>query len=359
MPTVSLCLIVKNEEATLGRCLESVHDLVDEINIVDTGSTDRTVEIARRYTDRVFHYEWPDSFAEALNVSFSKATQEYIFYLDADDVLLPKDREAFRQLKETLDPEIDAVSMFYDYGKDEYGNVSLRYRYYRLVKRSRNFRWVGDCHQHLPVSGRTLQSDIAVTHRRIKHAAGRTLGIYRKKWERGDAFAVRDYFYYGNELREGGCCEEAIGMYAKHLAHPEGWVDDRIFACIYTADCYRTLNDPENELVFLFKSFEHGKPRAEALCRIGDWFARKNDQRTAIYWYETALRTPPDPDQWSFSYPAYHTWYPQLQLCVCHYKLGDLESAYEHNEEAARYRPDDPHVKHNREWLGARLGISS
>ena len=61
MITVSLCMIVKNEEDVLARCLDSVHDLVDEINIVDTGSDDKTVEIAKRYTDRVFFFPWNGS----------------------------------------------------------------------------------------------------------------------------------------------------------------------------------------------------------------------------------------------------------------------------------------------------------
>ena len=65
MITISLCMIVKNEEAILARCLDSVADLMDEIIIVDTGSDDRTKEIARRYTDQVSDYVWEDDFADA------------------------------------------------------------------------------------------------------------------------------------------------------------------------------------------------------------------------------------------------------------------------------------------------------
>ncbi|THF79874.1 glycosyltransferase family 2 protein [Cohnella fermenti] len=357
MLTVSLCIIVKNEETTLGRCLESVRDAVDEINIVDTGSSDRTVEIASRFTDRVFYYEWPDSFAKALNKAFSYATMDYILYMDADDVMLPKDRDAFLELKRTLDSSIDVVSMFYDYGTDEYGNVSLRYRYNRLVKRSRNFQWHGDCHQYLAASGKTLNADIAITHRRIKHATGRTLNLFRKKQQRGETFDARDYFYYGNELRENGHHAEAIEAYKTHLSRQDAWVDDKIYSCINSADCHRYLNDRGNELTMLLKSFEYGAPRAEAVSRIGDHFNHAGQFKTAIYWYELALRTRPAPDQWSFSYPAYYTWYPHLQLCVCYFKVGDLRTAYEHNEEARKYRPDDGSVKHNRKWLGERLGI--
>ena len=86
MVTISLCMIVKNEEDVIGRCLDSVSDLVDEINIVDTGSTDRTKEIVAKYTDRIFDFEWIDDFSAARNFSFQQATRQYILWLDADDI---------------------------------------------------------------------------------------------------------------------------------------------------------------------------------------------------------------------------------------------------------------------------------
>ena len=104
MITVSLCMIVKNEEDVLARCLESAKPVADEIIIVDTGSTDRTREIAREFTDNVCEFPWIDDFAAARNFSFSKATMEYCMWLDADDILLPADRDAFLTLKETLPP---------------------------------------------------------------------------------------------------------------------------------------------------------------------------------------------------------------------------------------------------------------
>ena len=127
MITISLCMIVKDEEEVLARCLDSVKDIVDEIIIVDTGSTDRTVEIAKRYTDRIYHFPWTGSFSEARNHAFSYATMQYTLYLDADDVILEEDRKKFLELKKTLDPAVDSVSMYYNAGLDDHGNVTLRY----------------------------------------------------------------------------------------------------------------------------------------------------------------------------------------------------------------------------------------
>ena len=85
MITVSLCMIVKDEEEVLDRCLSGMKDLVDEMIIVDTGSKDRTKEIAGRYTDKVFTFEWTDDFSAARNFSFSKASMEYCMWMDAKE----------------------------------------------------------------------------------------------------------------------------------------------------------------------------------------------------------------------------------------------------------------------------------
>lgn len=87
MITISLCMIVKNEEDVLERCLRSAEGVADEIIIADTGSTDQTKEIARRCGAKVYDFVWKDDFAAARNFAFSKATCDYLFWLDADDVV--------------------------------------------------------------------------------------------------------------------------------------------------------------------------------------------------------------------------------------------------------------------------------
>ena len=99
MITFSLCMFVLFEDAILSRCLATVADLVDEIVIVDTGSTDATKEIAARYTDKIYDFQWIDDFSAARNFAFSKATKEYIYTADADEVISQENRQKFLQLK--------------------------------------------------------------------------------------------------------------------------------------------------------------------------------------------------------------------------------------------------------------------
>ena len=95
--TISLCMITKNEDLFLEQCLNSVKNLVDEIIIVDTGSTDRTKEISRKFTDNVFDFEWCDDFSAARNESLKHATGDWILVLDADETISEKDHHTIKE----------------------------------------------------------------------------------------------------------------------------------------------------------------------------------------------------------------------------------------------------------------------
>ncbi len=99
MPEISLCIIVKDEADYLAGCLESAKDVVDEIIVVDTGSTDNTKEIARQFGAKIFDFTWVNDFSAARNFSLSKATKDWILYLDADERLTEKSKEIINELK--------------------------------------------------------------------------------------------------------------------------------------------------------------------------------------------------------------------------------------------------------------------
>ena len=210
---ISLCMIVKNEENVIDRCLNSVKNVVDEIIIVDTGSTDNTVAKAENLGAIVYKFKWIDDFAEARNYSFSKATKDYILWLDADDILEDDDVKKLEELKVNLDQSVDSVMMNYVLQVDKYGNSIYSLKRNRLVKRSRNFRWIGYVHEYLEVYGNIIQSDINIVHKKDKEYTSRNLEIYEKKISSGIELSIRDILYYGNELYDNGRYDDAIYSY--------------------------------------------------------------------------------------------------------------------------------------------------
>ncbi|MDW8208455.1 MAG: tetratricopeptide repeat protein [Chloroherpetonaceae bacterium] len=139
-PRISLCMIVKNEERFLRNCLESVRGVVDEIVIVDTGSTDGTLDIAREYGAKIVHHPWNDDFSEARNVSLAHATGDWALWLDADEELAPETRHLLRPTVENASDEIGGfMIMFRNWlsspQRDPEGEMAVHHacRLFRLV----------------------------------------------------------------------------------------------------------------------------------------------------------------------------------------------------------------------------------
>ncbi len=351
MITISLCMIVKNEEDSLGRCLSSVKEAVDEIIIVDTGSTDKTKEIAASFGAKIYDFEWIDDFAAARNFSFGQATQSYILWLDADDVLELVDTKMLIALKNIEDFNYDSITMNYHLSFDHYGKPIYSLRRNRLVKRSCNFQWHGPVHEYLAVHGHIFNSDIAVTHRKEKQYTDRNLRIYLNRRDKGEIFSPRDQYYFGNELRDHGRHAEAIEMYEQFLNGKQGWVEDEIGACMKQAGCYGQLKQRENQMRSLLRTLTYGLPRAEFCCQFGNLFIESKQWDIATYWFEQAasleipknLLGPIDRASW--------TWLPHLQLTVCYDRLGNREKALFHHNKTKELNPGHPSVGFNEKYF--------
>lgn len=354
MITVSLCMIVKNEERTLRRCLDSVRGLMDEIIIADTGSTDRTVEIARDCGAAVCTFPWCDDFAAARNFAFSKATMQYCMWLDADDALEPADREAFRKLKETLDPDTDVVMLRYHTGFDESGKPTFSYWRERLLRRAAGFRWQGAVHEAIVPAGKIVYGDAAVSHRKLGPGdPDRNLRIFEGLLAAGKTLAPREQFYYARELTYHGRDREAAAVFQDFLDGGQGWVENNLEAC---RNLYRTrlrLNEPEKAFAALTRALRFGPPRAELCCDLGGFFFERNDFKTAAFWYTRALEAVPAETDGGFREPDCWGYLPLIQLCVCWYRLGDTAKAVACNERAAELKPESRACAHNRAFFAA------
>jgi len=354
MVTVSLCLIVRNEEAVLERLLDSVTGVFDEIIIVDTGSTDKTREIAMEHTPDVYDFPWIDDFAAARNFSFSKATMDYWMWMDADDVLEPEDRDEFLDLKRVLDKETDTVMMRYNVAFDQSGNPTMSYMRERLIKRCDQLPWVGAVHEVIVPRGIILYSNIAISHKKLGPGdPDRNLRIYEKQLADGKQLDARAKYYYARELYYHGRYSDAAKVFCEFMTMDTAWQENLIEACQMLSRCMYAMNQDDAALEALFRSFCYDAPRAEICCDIGKHFFDRNRYQTAIYWYEQAGAQTLAPGAKGFRSPECYDYIPNIQLCMCYYRQGDIAKAEEYNEKAGEIKPESKSYLHNKNYFNS------
>src|SRR5574344_1478813 len=197
--TLSLCMIVKNEEKTLERCLISTKNLFDEIIIVDTGSKD---------------------------------TKDYIIWLDADDVILEDDLKKLYLLKERSSNDTNIFMLKYNLNLDSNGIPALSYYRERIIK-NKMFKWISPIHEVIVPSGNIKYEDIAITHKKIKQSdSKRNLKIFESMIKKNIKFDARQTFYYARELYYNNDYEKSIYYFNIFLKKDDAWIENKISACI-------------------------------------------------------------------------------------------------------------------------------
>ena len=292
MITISLCMIVKNEEKILARCLDTVADLVDEIVIVDTGSTDRTREVAAGYTDKIFEFEWIDDFSAARNFAFSKATMEYIYSADADEVLSEENRERFRLLKETLLPEIEIVQMKYanQLQFQTVYNFDEEYRP-KLFKRKRDFVWEEPIHETIRLEPVIFDSDIVITHLPENSHAKRDLETFYRHCAGGYRLPKRLHNMYARELIMAGDEEDfakAAEFFQGSAADSERDAEEIAEACCVAARAARLKGDVVTFFKYTSKIIAE-EACSEICCELGQFYENIEDLEEAAVWYYNAV----------------------------------------------------------------------
>lgn len=352
MARISLCLIVKNEEDVLARCLDSIKGIVDEIVIVDTGSTDSTVEIAKRFTDKIYYFKWINDFSAARNFSFSKATMEFVMWMDADDILSDEDARGLMELKHQLNSDVDIVMMKYNVAFDNQGNPSMTYYRERILSTSKNYQWVSPIHEVIVPSGNVIYSDIAITHKK-EHTgdADRNLKIFQEMINKNMPFDPRQKFYYARELYYHALYNQAVEEFTAFLDAGDGWIENNVSACLDLANCFIRLDQPNKALQALFRSFQFDVPRPEICCEIGKYFLNLLEYNTAIYWYQTATAQKNTERKGGFTAPDCHEFIPYIQLCLCYDRLGDLENAKRYHDISKNIKPNHPSVQFNNKYF--------
>lgn len=186
LPRVSLTMIVRDEEANLPKCLESVAGLFDEIVVVDTGSVDGTLEIALARGARVFDFAWVDDFAAARNAALARAAGDYAFWLDADDVVDPPERGKLERLLRNLkagDPAAYVVRCACDPGENGDGGETV-VDHVRLFPTREDVRWTYRVHEQILPALRRAGVPVRWTDVVVRHTGYVDSSLRARKLER-------------------------------------------------------------------------------------------------------------------------------------------------------------------------------
>jgi glycosyltransferase involved in cell wall biosynthesis len=279
-PTISLCMIVKNEDENLRRCLDSVRDSVDEIIVVDTGSTDRSVEIAESYGARVFYHPWEGSFSKARNYSLKYATCDWILILDADEELKREDAPRLREITKNTDFKIVSFVINNRY-KD-----STQEGHAQMVRLYRNFSGVhykGIVHNAIQYSDKCFYSSITVIHHgynlpeeKMDEKFIRTSTLLKKQIE-ADPHNPVPYMYIGVSYMDRRMYEEAIisSKSAISLAEENGLNKKDFLVSYYIVSAaYFEINEFKESKIYAMKSVKLDNHFLDGHCLLA--FANYN-----------------------------------------------------------------------------------
>jgi GT2 family glycosyltransferase/Flp pilus assembly protein TadD len=263
----SLTMIVKNEEKNLPPCLHAVRSLMDEMVLIDTGSTDRTKEIARELGAKVFDFPWVDSFAAARNESLRRASGEWLFWLDADDRMNEENVAKLQQLFMKLPSEHAAFVLNCRCVEKERGDTATVVTHVRLFRNHPGIFWNYRVHEQILPSLRRTGAKIHFSDVEIQHIGYIDPVLHARKLERNLRLLNMDFsenpdepfilFNLGSVYDELKRPADALPLLSRslELSHPDDSIVRKLYAMI--ANCQRRLGRP-NEAV---KACQTGRQR--------------------------------------------------------------------------------------------------
>ena len=338
-PTIALVMIVRNEETNLPACLESAKEAVDEIVIVDTGSTDRTVEIARRYTGQVYHYPWRGDFGAARNFALDRAQSRWILSLDADEEL----DTAAGDLRALVDAPGGREAFFlplHSRGPEPGGDFS-RFLVLRLFRNKAEYRFQGRIHEQVTVrrpEAAAVAGAPVIWHKPLpakerNRKRGRNLALLRRVLSADPANPFLQY-YLGVEWLSLGKAARALPCFQEACALlTDGHIMFRAPAVRSLAACLKILGRLDEAICLCLEESRRYPFYTDLFFDGGILFEMKGEYAVAGKWFAEALRLGPPPPLFSHTNGT-ESFLSLYHLGYCREKQGARKEAQDCYEQA-------------------------
>lgn len=349
--SVGIALIVRDEATALPACLESVQAGVDEIVVVDTGSQDGTIEVARRFTDRIFHFAWIDDFSAARQFAFEQVASDWVCWIDADERL--RGAEHLREAIARAAPETGGFLWQTISAWDAQGRPAFSFWRDRCVRNNGTFRWAGRVHEVLvPRDGLPQPAMIRIPEIVVEHHP-QERGISRDPYRNiriltaavAEEPRPRELFYLAREHADLGETEEAIATFERYLAVAT-WDDERYLAQMQVARLHRMARRYEAALDADLQALKTHPHWPDAYFGLAETCYYRQEWAKVAHWVEIG-RTMPEPETPVFrdTYRTTYAWMIHYTNALFH--LGRTQEALAWTRTALEHDPDDPWHQEN------------
>lgn len=297
---ISLCMIVKDEEKDLPVCLASIKDAVDEIIIVDTGSLDNTINVAKDYNAKVIQAQWQNDFSLARNISLKNATCDWILWLDADDYIEPEQISKIKEIKLVKPDHAIGIKIKNTFHNRAGGQVFIQQR---IFPRHKDIFFQGKIHEQVgnslnALNIKTVISEIEVIHRgyddpvKFRAKCMRNIKIIEDEIAKGNA-SPNTFYKYAGHLQDIGEFDKAVENYTKAIESYKGHHNEKIieFTCrIKIIEINMVRNKMQKAITLIEDHINDFGETIENVCYYGVALFHVEDFiKAAIYLEKTLL----------------------------------------------------------------------
>lgn len=340
---ISLCMIVRNEEQNIARCLQSVQGFVDEIIVIDTGSTDKTVEIARRFGAKVYSFLWNGNFSAARNASLEFAIGEWILFLDADEALTTGGAAILRQVTadgSDIEGFFIKIINYVGHGNDPECCPDM---VFRLFRNRPDYRFHDSIHEQIidtiqqrnPQAKIEVAAELVILHYgyldqqiKAKDKINRNLSMLTQE-VKDHPESISSHYHYGVELIRSGQYEAAVPEFlcVTQKLEPGAFYLPKVLRYLVVA--YRGAGKVKEALATVKIGVARFPDYADLYYYGGLLSYEERDYGIAYTFFEQCLSRPEQPIHY-----ASHSGMRGFRPC---FYLGKLAEKFGNEEEALRY----------------------